>query len=135
MFCVLAKWIREYKRTAETTTTNIPTPNMDMTMIFFLMPMFSPAKCFIGSNITTASKIMLIAAAIQPCADFGFVVVTDLSKSLAFFISLKINLIYYPISASDFKIILFKSVKYPLGSTVVFPLTESVIYKMILKFT
>mmetsp|Transcript_32048 Transcript_32048/g.107904 ORF Transcript_32048/g.107904 Transcript_32048/m.107904 type:complete len:341 (+) Transcript_32048:1640-2662(+) len=57
------------------------------------------------------------AAAIQPGACFGFVVVTDLSKSRAFLMS--------PTSDAVFTLTELRSVRYPLGSTTVWPVTES----------
>mmetsp|Transcript_4455 Transcript_4455/g.16309 ORF Transcript_4455/g.16309 Transcript_4455/m.16309 type:complete len:356 (+) Transcript_4455:1268-2335(+) len=57
------------------------------------------------------------AAAIQPGACFGFVLITLLSNNLAFLIS--------EISAALVIFCAPKSVKYPLGSIVVCPVTES----------
>mmetsp|Transcript_22220 Transcript_22220/g.54843 ORF Transcript_22220/g.54843 Transcript_22220/m.54843 type:complete len:281 (+) Transcript_22220:1509-2351(+) len=57
------------------------------------------------------------AAAIQPGACLGLVEMTDLSRSRAFLMSL--------ISAEEEILSDLRSVKYPLGSTTVWPLTES----------
>mmetsp|Transcript_24624 Transcript_24624/g.33791 ORF Transcript_24624/g.33791 Transcript_24624/m.33791 type:complete len:224 (-) Transcript_24624:722-1393(-) len=57
------------------------------------------------------------AAAIQPGPCLGLVVVTDCSRMRAFLMS--------PTSASLFTLRLLRLVRYPLGSTTVWPLTES----------
>ena len=57
------------------------------------------------------------AAAIQPGACFGFVLITDLSSSLAFLTS--------AMSDVDDTFTLERPVRYPLGSTTVCPATES----------
>ena len=57
------------------------------------------------------------AAAIQPGACFGFVEMTDFKSSRAFLMS--------EISASDEILMELRSVRYPLGSTTVWPDTES----------
>mmetsp|Transcript_41753 Transcript_41753/g.102834 ORF Transcript_41753/g.102834 Transcript_41753/m.102834 type:complete len:210 (-) Transcript_41753:305-934(-) len=57
------------------------------------------------------------AAAIHPGACLGLVLITDFSSSRAFLMSL--------ISASELILRLLRSVRYPLGSTTVWPLTES----------
>mmetsp|Transcript_12514 Transcript_12514/g.31218 ORF Transcript_12514/g.31218 Transcript_12514/m.31218 type:complete len:246 (+) Transcript_12514:2031-2768(+) len=67
------------------------------------------------------------AAAIQPGPWPGLVEVTDLSSSRAFLMS--------PISASVEILIEFRSVRYPLGSTTVCPVTESDIWSSLTEST